>query len=131
MTPALAFAALLLAAGQATGQPASPVPPAPPASAVQPVPPGLGGTAPPATPSPAAPPAPPAKPAPGTCNAAPAQSLVTHPATMPDMQEAKRLSEAARVRIVRPGEVPAPDIDPTRLTIELDEANRIARLRCG
>jgi uncharacterized protein YraI len=47
------------------------------------------------------------------------------------IEEARRDADARRVRVIRPGEVYTMEFDPRRLTIEVDQRNRIIDLRCG
>ena len=65
------------------------------------------------------------------CDAGPAQRLVGRRATARLLAAARRLSGASSIRLVRPGEPISMDYSTDRLTIEVDERNRLLRLSCG
>ena len=67
----------------------------------------------------------------GTCNAAPAQGLIGRQSTPELGAEAQRLTGAARMRWIRPGQMVTMDYREDRLNIDLDEQGRITGLRCG
>ena len=68
---------------------------------------------------------------PGRCVAAGAQSVLGKTTEARVISEAILGAGAARSRVIRPGDRVTTDVDPLRLNIEVDEANRITRLRCG
>jgi len=47
------------------------------------------------------------------------------------VETARAHAGAMRDRIVRPGQIISQEVDPQRLNIEVDESNRVRRLRCG
>ena len=67
----------------------------------------------------------------GTCNAAPGQGLIGRQSTPQLGAEAQRLTGAARMRWIRPGQMVTMDYREDRLNIDLDEQGRITGLRCG
>jgi type VI protein secretion system component VasA len=77
------------------------------------------------------PPVAPEQPPPGTCHIDRLLKLVGRPATPELGAEAQRLSGAARLRFIRPGDVVTMEIDPQRLNIHLDAEDRIDHFICG
>ncbi len=73
----------------------------------------------------------PAQAAGGTCNAAPAQGLIGRQSSPELGAEAQRLTGAARMRWMRPGQMVTMDYREDRLNIDLDEQGRVTGLRCG
>ena len=67
----------------------------------------------------------------GTCNAAPAQGLIGRESSPELGAEAQRLTGAARMRWIRPGQMVTMDYRAARLNIDLDALGRITGLRCG
>ena len=67
----------------------------------------------------------------GKCDASKAASLVGKTRSDALGAEAMRLSGAASLRWIRPGDMVTMDYREDRLNIELDERSRVARLRCG
>ena len=67
----------------------------------------------------------------GTCNAAPAQGLIGHQSSPELGAEAQRLTGAARMRWIRPGQMVTMDYREDRLNIHVDAQSRILRLACG
>jgi uncharacterized protein involved in type VI secretion and phage assembly len=67
----------------------------------------------------------------GGCDAAAAQGVVGRQRSEAAGAEALRLSGAATLRWIEPGMMVTMDYRPDRLNIELDEAGKITRLRCG
>lgn len=65
------------------------------------------------------------------CDAAPAQSLVGREANADLGAEAMRLSGAGKLRWIPKGAMVTMDYREDRLNIELDENNRVTRIRCG
>ena len=65
------------------------------------------------------------------CDAARAQHLIGRPADSNLGFEAQRLTGAAAVRWLRPGDIVTMDFRSDRLNIELDERHRVKALRCG
>jgi len=65
------------------------------------------------------------------CDAAGAQFAVGQQATDSLMQEAQRRAGAARVRLLRPGQVVTMEFDGARLNLDVDAAGRVLRARCG
>ena len=67
----------------------------------------------------------------GQCDAGRLSGLVGRPATAALGAEAQRLSGAARLRWIRPGDMVTMDFSPHRLNIHLDAQNRVERFACG
>lgn len=67
----------------------------------------------------------------GACDAAAVQHLIGKPETAAAGAEAQRLSGAARMRWIRPGQMVTMDYREDRLNIDLDASGRITGLRCG
>lgn len=65
------------------------------------------------------------------CNADKAAGLVGRVASEAAQAMALRLSTSSIIRIVRPGQPISMDYMTNRLTVEVDERNRILRLYCG
>lgn len=83
----------------------------------------IGCAEPPGTSSMGAPPA--------QCRAAGAEAVLGRQLDDMVLAEALRASGGLRTRVIPPGGVVTMDHDPMRLNIELDEAGKIRRLRCG
>lgn len=66
-----------------------------------------------------------------TCNAEPAQGLVGQVATQELGAEAMRLTRAGALRWIPKDGMVTMDYREDRLNIELDEANRVVKIRCG
>ena len=83
----------------------------------------------------AAPPEPELAPGPapdeGGCNAEAAGALVGRAATEALGAEALRLSGAARLRWIRPGDAVTMDYSTDRLNVHVDARGRVERLACG
>ena len=67
----------------------------------------------------------------GACDASRVQNLVGREASTELGTEAARRSGARALRWIRPGDMVTQDYRTDRLNIELDERNRVSRLRCG
>ena len=65
------------------------------------------------------------------CDEAKARHLVGRPADSALAAEAQRLTGAAAVRWLRPGDIVTMEYRADRLNIELDERHRVKALRCG
>lgn len=65
------------------------------------------------------------------CNADKAESLVGRVASQVTLDAAQRLSASSILRIVKPGQPISMDYMTNRLTVEVDEKNRILRLYCS
>ncbi len=65
------------------------------------------------------------------CDAGPVQRFVGAPFQPQFAQQAKRMSRARTVRVIRPGQAVTMDFRGDRLNVEIDERNRIRALRCG
>ena len=65
------------------------------------------------------------------CNAARAQQLVGRQATAELGAEAMRLTGAAMMRWLRPGDIVTMEYREDRLNVELDARGRVKALRCG
>ena len=66
-----------------------------------------------------------------SCDAAEAQSLVGHPASIEVAAQAQRLSGAGVVRWLRPGQIITMEFRADRLNLVLDAQNKIQTIRCG
>jgi hypothetical protein len=69
--------------------------------------------------------------APGECDGQAAQFVVGQAFNNPLGEEARSRSRAERLRTVRPGQMVTMEFDARRLTLEIDDAGRIVRARCG
>lgn len=67
----------------------------------------------------------------GRCDAAAASRLIGRRATPENGAEALRLSGAAALRWIRPGDGVTADYSTSRLNIEVDARERILRFSCG
>jgi hypothetical protein len=67
----------------------------------------------------------------GRCGTDRLSGLLGRPASAGLGTEAQRLSGAARLRWIRPGDVVTMDFSPQRLNVHLDAQNRFARFACG
>jgi hypothetical protein len=65
------------------------------------------------------------------CDAAKAQHLVGRPADNDLGFDAQRLTGAAVVRWMRPGDIVTMEYRADRLNIDLDERHRVRAIRCG
>ncbi|MDP3822983.1 MAG: I78 family peptidase inhibitor [Burkholderiales bacterium] len=90
---------------------------------------GLGACAQQLPPAAAAPPPPVI--APGQCNEAAAQFAVGKAIDAKLAEELRVRASAQRVRMVRPGQMVTMEYDAGRLTLDIDAAGRVARVRCG
>ena len=70
-------------------------------------------------------------PAAGNCQAAPAQFAIGYAVTRDLLEEARRRAGASRVRVIQPGQVVTMEFAADRLNVEVSEANRVLRVRCG
>ena len=69
---------------------------------------------------------------PARCTAAGARQFLGQEMEEQTLDSARAYAGALRSRVVRPGDaVTASDVDPLRLNVEINEAGRIRRLRCG
>lgn len=76
-----------------------------------------------------APPPPPT--APGTCDAGAAQFAVGQAYGEALADQVKRRSGASALRTLRPGQVTTMEYIADRVTLDLDGAGRVTRVRCG
>jgi peptidase inhibitor I78 family protein len=67
----------------------------------------------------------------GRCDAARAQGLVGRTASGALEAEAKRLSGAARLRVIPEGGVVTMDYSEGRLNLQLDGRKKVVRIYCG
>ena len=67
----------------------------------------------------------------GACNAQAAQFAVSQVAGDALAEEARAKAGARRVRVVRPGQMITKGFDQGRLTLEVDEFDRVRRVVCG
>lgn len=67
----------------------------------------------------------------GRCGAAKAQALLRRAADTSALAEAIRLSGSLNLRVLWPGDRTEVDRSGDRLTVEVDDKNKITRLRCG
>jgi hypothetical protein len=65
------------------------------------------------------------------CDASKARQLVGSMADTRTVARAIKLSGSYNVRIVRPGDPISMDYQTDRITIELDDNNKVVRLSCG
>lgn len=65
------------------------------------------------------------------CQANKAERLVGRVASQETLAAALRLSTSSILRLVKPGQPISMDYMTARLTVEVDEKNRILRLYCG
>lgn len=65
------------------------------------------------------------------CRAAGAEAVLGKNVDEQTIDQAIHGSGALRSRVIRPGANVTQELDPLRLTIEVDETGRIRRLRCG
>jgi hypothetical protein len=81
---------------------------------------------------PAAPP-PPQRPATpeGQCNSAGAEFAIGHVAGEALSSQAAARAGAARVRVLRPGQMVTLEFDASRLNLDVDASGRVIRVRCG
>ena len=77
------------------------------------------------------PPASPPPPTGGLCNAGPAQFAVGQAYTASLGEDARRRSGARVLRVLRAGEVVTMEFSAQRLTLQLDDAQRVQAARCG
>lgn len=66
-----------------------------------------------------------------SCRAASAEAVLGRQLDDMVLAEALRAAGGLRTRVIPPGGVVTMDHDPMRLNIELDDAGRIRRMRCG
>ena len=74
---------------------------------------------------------PPVPASPAVCNAEPAQFAVGHAYGEAIAEEVRRKSGARSSRAIRPGQVVTMEYSPERVTMDLDAAGRVTRVRCG
>jgi hypothetical protein len=67
----------------------------------------------------------------GQCNSAGAAFAVGHAAGEALVSQAGVRAGAARVRILRPGQMVTQEFDASRLNLEVDAGGRVIRVRCG
>lgn len=67
----------------------------------------------------------------GVCDAAKAQNLIGQPAGSDLAVKALRLSGAATMRWLRPGQIVTMEYRADRLNIQIDDQNKVAAIRCG
>jgi hypothetical protein len=65
------------------------------------------------------------------CDAAKVRTLVGRTADTKTVAQAIKLSGSHNIRIVRPGDQVSMDYSTDRITIELDNNNKVLRLSCG
>lgn len=65
------------------------------------------------------------------CQPGPAQFAVGQVATQELLAQAQRRAGAARARVLRPDQVVTMEFDAQRLNLDVDQANRVLRARCG
>ena len=68
---------------------------------------------------------------PARCTAAGAKEYLGQELDAHTIDNARAHAGALRSRVIKPGEPVSMDIDPLRLNVELDDAGRVHRLRCG
>jgi hypothetical protein len=69
---------------------------------------------------------------PATCRAANARDFLGQELDPRVVDNARAYAGAMRTRVVKPGDVVTRgDVDPLRLTVEVNDAGKIRRLRCG
>ena len=68
---------------------------------------------------------------PGVCASGPAEALIGERYRRGVPTRAKRLSGAARVRVLMPGEVTTQEFREDRLTLRVDYRRVITAVRCG
>jgi len=76
-------------------------------------------------------PAPPTPPAAGQCNVDGLGDLVGRPGDAALGADALRLSDASRLRWIRPGDMVTMDYSAQRLNVHLDAQGRVERFACG
>ncbi len=67
----------------------------------------------------------------GACRSEPLQAFVGKTATQDVLDEARRASGAVHARVVKPGMAVTMDFRPDRITVGVDDNNRIERINCG
>jgi len=65
------------------------------------------------------------------CRAAGAEAQLGQTISDSVAEDARAQAGAMRARVLRIGQPATTEVDPQRLNIEVDEAGRIRRLRCG
>ena len=65
------------------------------------------------------------------CRAAGAQAELGKTIDPAVTEAARAAAGALRARVIKPGDAVTMDADPQRLNIEIDDAGKIRRLRCG
>lgn len=70
-------------------------------------------------------------PVPGTCQAQPAQFAIGYTFTDAVVEEVKSRSGARIARVLRPGMATTMEFNAERVNLEVDAANRVAKVRCG
>jgi hypothetical protein len=82
-------------------------------------------------PPPAVPSPPPPDPEPAECHAQRAGFVIGDEATEATVQRALSAAGARIARVVRPGQAVTMEFSPERLTIRVNQRNRIVNLTCG
>lgn len=67
----------------------------------------------------------------GECRREPLQAFLGKTASKDVLDEALRASGAVRARVVKPGMAVTMDFRPDRITVAVDDNNRIERINCG
>lgn len=70
-------------------------------------------------------------PAASACRADAVQDRIGQPYTEALGEAARKAAGAARLRVLRPGDMATMDFDPARLNVTLDEAGRVVRVGCN
>lgn len=65
------------------------------------------------------------------CNADAARKFIGQIATADVIEQARKAAGAALARTLQPGQVVTMEYHPSRLNIDVDDANVVANLRCG
>ncbi len=65
------------------------------------------------------------------CDAQPVQNMIGTTLTTDTTEQARKGSNSAKVRILKPGQVMTMEYDPTRINLITDRNNALTALRCG
>ncbi|MGI8561135.1 MAG: I78 family peptidase inhibitor [Luteimonas sp.] len=66
-----------------------------------------------------------------SCNADAARGMIGKTATADVVEQARIAAEAQIARTLKPGQMVTMEYHPSRLNIDVDDANRITNVRCG